>query len=245
MEKDLNEVIEIPSSNGQEEKVDEPVKEEVQTEAVEESPEKESEETPKEEVKEETKTEEDIEALPEWAKTRLQKLENDKENYKKGMLKYKKYSLTPEKTEEKVSEVKEEVLSVIGQTNEKTAISKFLADHPEAEDKWDDIVFNYSAKNGKETVDSVYKDLDRAYLLTRYESGDLNKLQEEASKKGEKAGVAKAKLAEMSSVSKTSSKTVPKGTTLSPGALNLASKMRVDAKKLAQEDDSLTAEINF
>lgn len=257
MVEDLKEVIEIPSSNGQEEKIEEPAKEEVkEATAV---------ETPTQEVE----TEENIETLPDWAKARLAKLENDKENYKKGLLKYKKLTLTPEKEvvkeegeeypewdetskkfqkqtldeAEKIAERKAQ--AIIEQANEKAAIAKFLAKNPAVQEHWDDIVSNYSPKNGKETISAVLKDLDRAYLLTRYEMGELDKLQQEASKKGEKAGVAKAKLAELSSVSKTTSKTVPEGKALSEGAIAMANQMRVDPKKLAQEDDSLTAEIKF
>lgn len=236
------------------------------------------EETPKVESEKEevVKTEEvvetpkeDIETLPDWAKEKFAKLESDKENYKKGLLKYKKFTLTPE---EKKTEVKEEeypdwdeaskkfqkqtlseaekkaeakAKSIVEGYNEKAAISQFLEKNPDAQDKWDDIVSNYSSKNGKETIDSVIKDLQRAYVLTRYESGDIDKIQKEALEKGIKAGTAKAKIAELSSVSKTTSKTTQEGNSLSKSALEMAKKLRVDPKELAKEDDSPIASVNF
>ena len=224
-----------------------------------------------EEAKEEVKTEEvetEVkEELPQWAKEKMLKLEEEKENYKKGMLKYKKHTLEPEETEaefvekeeypewdenskkfqkqtlseaEKVAENKAK--QIVEKNNEQEAISQFLSSHPDIEDKWDNVVSNYTPKNGKDNVKSIIKDLERAYVITRYESGELNKIQEEATKKG----IAQAKIEELSTVSKTTSKVADKGKpALSQGALRLAEKMRVDPKKLAEEDDSLTAEIKF
>jgi hypothetical protein len=218
-------------------------------------------------VAETTDTEE---TLPEWAKEKMSKLEEERENYKQGMLKYKKHTLGAEEEVEETKEeeypdwddtskkfqkqtlteaqkiAKEVATKEISKRNEQDAITQFLNTHPEAEDKWDDIVSNYTAKSGKDSVNSVLKDLNKAYVVTRYESGELEKMKEEATKKGEAKGVAKAKLAELSSVSKTTSKVADKGSNaLSPGALKLAEKMRVDPKKLAEEDDSLTAEIKY
>jgi len=252
--KDLkNEVIDVvdePTSTGQEEK-------------------------PKKETKsEDTKVEEDVDSLPSWAKARLEKAESDKESYKKGMLKYEKktkeFSLTEkEKKKEKVEEeetpewnetskkfqkqtldearkiARKEATQSVEESNEKKAVSQFLKKNPELEEKWDDIVSNYYPKNGKDTVDSIMKDLNRAHVLTLHESGDLEKLQSEASKKGEKKGAAQAKLAELSSVSKTTSKAVSKESGLSASAIAMAERMRVDPKEVAKEDDSSTAEIKF
>jgi hypothetical protein len=247
-----NEVIEIPSTNGLVEK-----SEEVVAEPIDEVPEK--EETPVLEPEEEA---EDVITL----KEKIVKLEEEKENYKQSLLSKKKAwnkGLTLESKKEdvltetiedypdwdetskkfqkqtlseaeKVAEKKAQ--SVVEKYNEKAAIDKFLIDHPEMEEKWEDIVSNYNPKHGKESISSIVKDLDRAYFMTQYESGTLNKTSDKE---------AKSKLAEMSTVSKTSSKTIPKGTSLSKGAIDLATKMRVDTKKLAEEDDSLTAEIKL
>ena len=215
----------------------------------------------KDEVKSETKVEEpeteDVESL----KARLKKAEEDKENYKEGMLKYKKLSLEPEKKEEveeegveekkypifddnsqlfqeqtvsmaeKIAETKAK--QIVEKYNENAAISKFLSNNPEAEGKWNDIISNYHPKNGKESIYSIIKDLDRAYYLTKYELGEGENKE------------AKQQLDNMSTVSRTTVKNPPKGDTLSQTALKMAGRMRVDLDKLAKEDDSLTAETNF
>jgi len=218
----------------------------------------------KEEVKEEEPQAEaeepKKEELPDWATEKIQKLEEEKENYKKGMLKYKKHTLEPEKEEEETEEdypdwdetskkfqaqtlsqaekvAERKVSEVIGKANEQSAISQFLESHPEAEGKWDDIVSNINLKEGKSSVGVILKALNKAYTLTRIEAGEFDKVDNKE---------AKSKLADMSSVTKTTSKVATKGSNaLSPGALNLADKMRVDPKKLAEEDDSSTATAKF
>ena len=220
------------------------------------------EETVKTEETTEPKTEVEGE-LPQWAKDKMSKLEEEKENYKKGMLKAKGKTLeTKEEDEEeeypewdenskkfqtqtlleakKVAELGAK--QIIEKNNEQEAISQFLTSHPDIEDKWDTVISNYTPKNGKDSIKSIIKDLERAYVITRYESGELDKIQEEATKKG----IAQAKAEELSTVSKTTSKVASQGMpALSQGAIDLANKMRVDPKKLAEEDDSLTAEIKF
>jgi len=240
------EVIEIPSSIGQEEKSDES-----------------KEKKPKKAEKKVEEPEEDIESLPDWAKTRLSKLEKDKDVYKKGMFGLKeKYELTKPKKKKKEEEeeypewdetskkfqkqtiveaekrAEKAATDTVEKSNEKTAVANFLKDNPEVTEHWDEIVSNYNPKHGKDTVDSIIKDLKRAHLLARYEAGELDKKD-----KGEKKG--EAKLAELSSVSKTTSKVVPKGSALSAQTIEMAKRMRVDPKEVAKEDDSSTAEIKF
>ena len=208
---------------------------------------------------EETKETEDAESL----KERLKKVEEEKENYKKGMLKYKELTLDKkEKQEEEeeqtewddnskkfqkqtISRAEKIAKGVVEKNNETLAIEQFMEKYPDVKDSWDDIVSNYSPTNGKDSVKSVLKDLNRAYILTRYEKGEIDSLVSDALKKGEKKGKAEAQIADMSSVSTTTSKTVKGSNAISQGALKLAEKMRVDPKKLAEEDDSLTAEIKL
>lgn len=215
---------------------------------------------------------EDISTLPPWAQNRIKKEQEEKENYKKGLLSVKKKSLTPEKTEEPKKESEEEypdwdeaskkfqkqtisqaetiaekkAREIVENYNEKAGISRFIAEHPEvgADDKWSELIANYSPKHGRESAEGVYVDLQRAFVLTQYEQGNLTEVA--AVKKGEKKGEANVKLAEANTVSKTTLKSGSgEGSTLSPGAIKMATKMRVDMKKLAQEDDSRTAVIHF
>lgn len=214
------------------------------------------------EAKAEAESEETVESL----KEKLKKTEEDKENYKKGMLKYKDKTLTKETEEETTEdypewdenskkfqeqtkkEAAQEARKIVEQFNEKAATSKFISEHPELEDesKWNEVVSNYHPKNGKETVASIEKDLERAYFLTRFERGEITNLEKEAFEKGKKKGKAESEVEDLSSVSKTTSKSVKNdGKSVSEGALRLAQAMRVDPEKLAKEDDSLIAEINL
>jgi hypothetical protein len=236
---ETNEVKEVEEVETPVESV-EPVEKENEVETVE-PVEPETLEKPTEET-------EETETLPDWAKAKIEKLENDKENYKKGLLKYKKFSLTPEKEEKKVEEEYPEwddaskkfqkqtlseaekraearAMAVIEKANEKSAIASFLSNHPDVKNQWDDIVANYTPKNGKETQADIMKDLERALVLTQYEKGTLNK----SDKKGEKA------VANLNTVSKTTSKNAPEGAALTKGALEFARKLGVDPKELSNE----------
>jgi gas vesicle protein len=131
--------------------------------------------------------------------------------------------------------------------NEKSAIAQFVTKNPELaeEEKWNEVISNYHPKNGKETKEDILKDLERALIITKYERGELTNLESSAFNEGKKEGKAEATVADMSSVSKTTQKTTKESNALSNDALMFAEKMRVDPKKLAEEDDSLTAEIKF
>jgi hypothetical protein len=254
----------VPEASGQAETTEESsTVEEPETAAEPETENVQSEEVVK-------KEEESVEEL----KARLAKVEEEKENYKQMGLKYKNLTLEKSEKEEstegddteeeeypdwdenskkfqkqtlaqaeKLAEAKAQ--QAIHKANEKTAIGEFVKNHPEAAEKWNEVVSNYVPKAGKDSVQDILKDLDRAYVLTRYEKGELSNLENEAFKKGESKGKAESKLAELNSVSKTTAKTVKGEGGLSAGALKLAEKMRVSPDKLALEDDSLTAEIKF
>ena len=222
-----------------------------------------AEETTVEETKVEATVEEDINSLPQWVQDKLKKTESDKENYKNAALKYKGLSL--KKDGETVEEKKEEELpewdenskkfqeqtlnqaeqraeakaqSVIESVNEKTAIKQFVEQFPKlAEEKiWSEIVSNYNPTNGKGTVDDVLRDLNRALVLAKFENPQLENLTTEDKSK---------QVANGSVVAKTNSKVTKESNALSPEALRLAGQMRVDPAKLAEEDDSLTAEIQL
>ncbi|MHA1167872.1 MAG: hypothetical protein ACTSRU_08635 [Candidatus Hodarchaeales archaeon] len=227
--KDLKEDSVIPSDD-QEEKDDESLEESEEESLSNEESEEESKEDPTEELQE--------------TKKRLEKAEKEKENYKKGMLKYKK-QVPKRGLSEDLDDSSQKVYE---KTIEDVAVSQFTEKYPELEDKekWSEVVENYNAKNGKGSISSITEDLERAYFLTRYEKGEIDSLKDEAFKKGKREGMTDSQIANMSSVSKTGSKSLKKsGDSLSKGAIKIAEKMRVDTKKLAEEDDSLTAEIKL
>jgi len=224
-------------------------------------------EVKEEEAKVETKVEEtkvETEESVDTLKERLKKSEEEKENYKKGMLKYK--DLTLKKPEEKEEEKEEEypewdenskkfqeqtlsqaekkaeerAKSIVEKYNEKSAIAQFVTKNPELaeEDKWNEVISNYHPKNGKETQEDILKDLERALIITRYERGELSNIKSDDNK-------AEKSVADMSSVSKTTQKTSKESNSLSNDAIMFAERLRIDPKKLAEEDDSLTAEIKL
>jgi hypothetical protein len=234
-------------------------------------PEKELEKEVETETKEveETSEVEDISILPTWAQHRLTKEQEEKENYRKMALKYKTRSLEPDKEIASKEEVEEtptewdetsikfqkETISraeriaekkaneMVEKSNEQTAISQFIASNPELEDEaqWKEVVSNYYSRNGKGSVPSILSDLNKAYIVTRYEKGEITKTEAVKEEKKNEAAVA-----DLNTVSKSQVKSIEtKGTTTSEGALKLAQRMKVDPKKLAVEDDSKTAEIKF
>ncbi len=255
----------VPADAGQAEKTE---VEEVKTEEVE------TDEVKTEQVETKEVETEDVETLPQWAKDRILKVETEKENYKKGMLKYKR-SLDPEEKQEKQeekteveypewnddskkfqeqTEKKAEIIAerkasqIIEKQNEKTAISNFISKHQELDDndRWTDLISNYHPKNGKETPQDIEKDLERAYFMSRYERGEITDIEAKAFKKGEQKGKTEKQIADLSSISTTTQKSVKQeGNSVSEGALNLARKLRVDPAQLAKEDDSNFAIAQF
>lgn len=244
----------IASETGQAEK------EEVKTEEVEKVETKSTEEVEKE----------DVESLPQWAKNRLSKVEEEKENYKKGMFKYKGKTLEKEPEKEEKEEIypdwdetskkfQEQTLAeaekkaelkaqaIIEKANEKSAIQSFISQHPELEDdaKWQEVISNYTSKNSKETAGDIIRDLERAYILARYEKGEISQIEADALKKGEVKGKAEAQLANQAAVSKTTAKSGKEWSSVSQGAQQLAKGLRIDPEKLAEVGDSNEASIKF
>lgn len=203
-------------------------------------------------------------------KAKLEKIETEKENYKTGLLKYKKLSLDKkeEKKEEEIEypewdenskkfqeqtlnqaekKAEERAKTIVEKYNEKSAIAQFVKKNPElAEEKnWNEVIANYHPRSGKESPEDILNDLDEALIVTRYRNGELTKGEAEAEERGIKKGKAEAQIADLSSVSKITSKTVKEGNALTPGEIELANKMRVPLDKLAEEDLSEPAEIKL
>jgi hypothetical protein len=205
---------------------------------------------------------------------RLKKTEEERDNYKTGLLKYKKTekTLEPKKEEleqedenpdwdedsqkfqtqtlskaEKVAQKAAE--SVYQKSNEKQAIGKFLEQHPEFQDdeNWKEIISNYHPKSGKDSVTNIVKDLERARVSVLYDKGDLDKLSEEAEKRGKQRGYAEGMHADLMTSGGTrqkSNSSKDKGD-ITEGARQMAERFKIDPKKLALEDDSNKATISF
>ena len=132
----------------------------------------ESEETSEEEeTKEETESEEGTEEeTVESLKTKLAKVEEEKENYKKAFLSIKKKKKTLEKEEKEEKEefgfddeygTKKELYKM----NEQTAIQRVLKEVPELDANWDDVISYYAPRRGKNTVENIIADIKDAYYL--------------------------------------------------------------------------------
>lgn len=127
------------------------------------------------------KGEETVESL----KARLAKVEEEKENYKKGLLSLKKSKKVEgeedEEDEEEESGNTQEIKTIATQaatelmekSNEKTAISQFTEKYPALKDPivWAKVVENFNSKNGKGSVDSIKQDLEAALILAKHYGG--------------------------------------------------------------------------
>ena len=109
-------------------------------------------------------------------RARLAKAEEERENYKNGMLKYKKQAKEVDGEEEEVdvkTVAEQTVHSVLAKSNEKTAIAQFTEQYPALKDPetWKKVVENYVPRSGKDSVESVKKDLEAALVLARHYGG--------------------------------------------------------------------------
>ena len=95
------------------------------------------------------------------SKGEYNKLLDEKENYKKGLLSAKeKMKLTPKESKSEFLPKQD-----FYKANEKEAISKFVAENPDMKEQWSDFVQHYSGKRGRDTVNSIVQDLDDAKTL--------------------------------------------------------------------------------
>ncbi|MFW6196235.1 MAG: hypothetical protein ACOC5D_02760 [Thermoplasmatota archaeon] len=145
------------------------------------------------------------------SKEEYEKLQRDRENYKKGMLSYKEKLNSQESKSSSDQEEKKEESDYISRkefykANEKEAIEKFVEENPEVEKNWDSLVKHYSGKRGKATVKDVLRDLDDAKTLyDKYNSGD-----DESDDKDKRADLAKEKSNPKSGKAKSGKKTTRK-----------------------------------
>ena len=174
-------------------------------------------------------------------RAKLKKAEEERENYKTGMLKYKKQVKEVDSEEDvpNVSEVAEKAaLSVIERNNERIAINRFTEKYPALRDpaKWREVIVNYSPRNGKESSESISKDLEAALMLAKHYGGG-------------KVGGEEISLSAMGTVSSTGS-TVRRGSSdeMSEKTAEMGRRFNSSpeyAEKLKKEDDTFHAEIRI
>ena len=134
-----------------------------------------------EELSLEPKGEETVESL----KARLAKAEEERENYKRGMLKYKaENAKKDDEEEEDDSKGDKDNVDVAGiatqaatqtieKANERQAINRFTNRYPALKDPdtWKKVIENYVPRAGKLTVESIESDLEAALILAKHYGG--------------------------------------------------------------------------
>lgn len=166
--------------------------------------------------------------------------ENDEEDIQRwddASLQFQKETLT---RSEKVAI--EAATKALEKKTEKLAQSKFLSSHTDVTPEvWEKVVANYTPQNGKDSEESIMKDLDRAYFLYRFDN-NLPIVPVDTSKVQGENQVKEAAITHGSSVSGESEEDDNKVT---DSQLYIASKMGVSKEALEKEDDSLRAEIQI
>lgn len=187
----------------------------------------------------EQETEEDTAA-------RLAKAEEERDNYKKGMLKWKKIATSETKVEEEKEETEEKTVDVKGEatlaaqevlykSNEKSAINRFTDQYPALKDpaKWKEVILHYRPTSGKETAEDVIKDLEAALVLAKHYGGGKVKGEE-------------INLSELGTVSSRGSMaSQSKEPEISDSTVQMSERFKVDIEKVKKEDDSKQAVIRM
>lgn len=206
------------------------------------------------------------------AKEALAKSDEEKENYRKGLLsreeELKKFKTSKDNEEEKDKKDKEETewdensrkfqeetisktakvaeeaaVKALEQRNDRTAQQEFRESHPEIDDaKWEQIVANYNPKSGKDSTKGIMRDLERAYVVYKFDAGET---------------IDPAEIARTNAENKNREMNVTHGTSansgkfeeekggVSDGAKEIAGRFGIPVDKLEQEDDSRRATISM
>lgn len=206
------------------------------------------------------------------ANAKLAKAEEERENYRKGLLireeELKKLKSSKEEDEDeedngdketewddnskkfqeetltKTAKVAEEAaVKALELRNDKTAQQEFRESHPEIDDeKWAQIVANYNPKNGKDSIRGIVKDLERAYVVYKFDAGEtidpVEIARQQADFKNKEAGVTHG-------TSSGSGKMEEEKGGVSDGAKKLAGRFGIPVDKLEKEDDSRFATVSM
>jgi hypothetical protein len=158
--------------------------------------------------------------------------EEEQNNWDEASTKFQNETIT------KAAKLAEEAASkVISAREGKTAMADFRESHPEVTDEqWEKIVLNYTP-----TDKGYKKDLERAFVLERFDSGEvIDPAQIQAAD-------ARTRLLNLngSAGAGGSGRYEENKKGLSEGAVSIGSRMRVSEEDLKKEDDSLSAEIKI
>jgi len=213
-----------------------------------------------------------IEETLESVKEQLRKTEEERENYKQGLLNRENELKTLKGKEKEVEEVvvenkeeesqwddasqkfqdetlsksqkfaKEAAMKVLEKKNDSSAQAEFRENHPEITDeKWIEIVANYNPKNGKDSIKAVIKDLERAYVIYKFDNGETIDPQEI----NRQQALEKNKELNISHGSTGSGKFEEKKNSVTEVQRYMASRGGISVESLEKEDDTLRAEIKI
>jgi len=150
--------------------------------------------TPESEEETEEKSEETSEDdKVEISKSDLAKIKEDRNNYKTaflGIKKKSKKSLTPEEPKKEEPPFDDEYVTKkeLYKSNEQMAIQEVTKDNPDIDKNWDDVVSYYTPRRGKNSVESIKKDITDAYFLyVRDSEKPKDKISKEDAKESKKA----------------------------------------------------------
>lgn len=204
------------------------------------------------------KGKEDLSKLkPEELTARLQKAEEERENYKEGLLAAKTKLRTleggdgsdsgktdddskkddkvlkPEDREGIVAEAERRVFTKLSKGNEKTAIKSVCSQYPELLDDavWSKVMTHYRPTRGKDTPEAIQADLEDAFILYKKDRGELDQI----SKKSSKEEVDKTKAKELGLNADAKRTDGGSSTTITPQQEEMSKNFRLDPKKVYKE----------
>lgn len=141
---------------------------------------------------EETESEEADDEKVTLTKAELQKLQDERDNYKKGLLSLKnkgrnlpgdKVAEVEKKETESFYDDSEYVTKRdLQKKEEKNAIALAVTEIPELDDNWDEIVEFYYPKRGKDDAENIIEDLRDAVEIWKFRKGAKPKADTESKK---------------------------------------------------------------
>ena len=99
------------------------------------------------------------------SQAKLDKLTEERDNYRKGMLSAKKVKRTLKAEDENLDDEEFLTRKDLFKANEEVAIGKVLKDVPEIDENWVEIMAFYAPRRGRGTVEGTVLDIKDAYYL--------------------------------------------------------------------------------
>ena len=99
------------------------------------------------------------------SRTELEKLKEERENYRKGMLSAKRVKRTLKADGETLDDEEYLTRKDLYKANEEVAIGKAIRDVPEIDEHWGEVMAYYAPRRGRGTVEGTVLDIKDAYYL--------------------------------------------------------------------------------